>query len=36
MQIRPVGETGMSASVIGLGAEHLDTRPYAEVEEVVA
>ncbi len=35
MIYRPIGKTGMTASVVGLGAEHLDNRPYARVEEVV-
>ncbi len=35
MIYRPVGATGMSASVIGLGTEHLDNKPYALVEEVI-
>ena len=35
MQYRPIGSTGLSASVIGLGSEHLDNKPYALVEEVI-
>ena len=35
MIYRPVGKTGMTVSVIGLGAEHLDHRPYEKCEEVV-
>jgi predicted aldo/keto reductase-like oxidoreductase len=35
MQYRPIGKTGMSASVIGLGAEHLDNKPYKTVETVI-
>ena len=35
MIYRPIGKTGMNASVIGLGAEHLDNRPYAQCEEVI-
>jgi predicted aldo/keto reductase-like oxidoreductase len=35
MQYRPIGKTGMSASVIGLGAEHLDNKPYEAVETVI-
>lgn len=35
MIYRPIGKTGMSASIIGLGAEHLDNRPYEQCEEVV-
>jgi predicted aldo/keto reductase-like oxidoreductase len=32
---RELGATGMKAGIIGLGAEHLDQKPYAQVEEVV-
>lgn len=35
MEYRKVGKTGMSASVIGLGAEHLDGKPFAVVEETI-
>lgn len=35
MQYRPIGTTGMSASIIGLGMEHLDNKPYPLVEEVI-
>jgi predicted aldo/keto reductase-like oxidoreductase len=35
MIYRPVGNTGMSASVIGLGGEHLDNKPYETVENVI-
>lgn len=35
MIYRPIGKTGMKASVVGLGGEHLDNRPYAQVEETV-
>jgi len=35
MEYRKIGNTGMSASVIGLGAEHLDGKPYAMVEETI-
>jgi predicted aldo/keto reductase-like oxidoreductase len=35
MIYRPVGNTGMSASVIGLGAEHLDNKPYETIEKVI-
>ncbi len=35
MQYRPLGKTGLSASAVGLGAEHLDKKPYAAVEETV-
>ena len=32
---RPIGKTGMSASIIGLGAEFLDRKPYETVESVI-
>ena len=35
MEKRPVGKTGMQASVVGLGTEHLDEKPLQQVEEVV-
>jgi predicted aldo/keto reductase-like oxidoreductase len=35
MEYRKIGKIGMSASVIGLGAEHLDRKPYAAVEETI-
>ncbi|HEY5465938.1 MAG TPA: aldo/keto reductase [Clostridia bacterium] len=35
MIYRPIGKTGMSASIVGLGAEHLDNRTYEVCEEVV-
>ena len=35
MQYRPIGKTNISASIIGLGTEHLDNKPYEIVEEVV-
>ena len=35
MIYRPIANTGMSASVIGLGAEHLDNKPYKAVESVI-
>lgn len=35
MEYRKLGRTGMSASVIGLGPEHLDGKPYAVVEETI-
>ncbi len=35
MEYRKTGRTGMSASVIGLGTEHLDNKPYAVVEETI-
>ena len=35
MEYRKIGKTEMSASVIGLGTEHLDNRPYETVEETI-
>lgn len=35
MEYRAIGKTGMEASIIGLGAEHLDKAPYNQVEEVI-
>ena len=35
MIYRPIGKTGMSASIIGLGAEFLDRKPYETVESVI-
>lgn len=35
MDYRKIGRTDMSASVIGLGSEHLDNKPYAVVEETL-
>jgi len=35
MQYREIGKTGMSASVVGLGAEHLQGKSYGVVEEVI-
>jgi len=35
MIYRSIGNTGMSASVIGLGTEHLDNKPYETVESVI-
>ena len=35
MLYRPIGNTGMSASIIGLGAEHLDNKPYPQVAETI-
>lgn len=32
MQYRTVGKTGIASSVIGLGAEHLDNKPYETAE----
>jgi len=35
MKYKTLGQTGMQASVVGLGAEHLDGKDYAIVEETV-
>ena len=35
MLYRDAGRTGMSLSVIGLGAEHLDNKPYETAEETI-
>lgn len=35
MQYRSIGATGLKASVIGLGCEHLDGRPYETVKETI-
>ncbi len=35
MKYRPLGNTGMQASVIGLGMEYLDGKPYEVVEAVI-
>ncbi len=35
MEYRKIGNTDMSTSIIGLGAEHLDGKPYAVVEETI-
>lgn len=35
MQYREIGKTGMKASIIGFGGEHVDHKPYAQVERVV-
>ncbi|MDR2036886.1 MAG: aldo/keto reductase [Bacteroidales bacterium] len=35
MEHRKIGDTGMSASIIGLGAEHLDGKPYGVIEETI-
>jgi len=32
---RPIGKTGMSASIIGLGGEHLDNKPFSTADEVI-
>jgi predicted aldo/keto reductase-like oxidoreductase len=35
MQFRHAGNTGIEVSVVGLGAEHLDEKPYDIVEETI-
>ena len=35
MQYRKVGRTDFSASIIGIGLERVDTKPYQQVEEVI-
>lgn len=35
MEYRKIGDTGMAASIIGLGAEHLDGKPYRVTEETI-
>jgi uncharacterized protein len=35
MDYREIGKTGMSAGVVGLGAEHLQNKSYEVVEEVI-
>ncbi len=35
MQYRQIGKTGKKAGVIGLGCEHLDGKPYKQVEDTV-
>ncbi|MDR1744376.1 MAG: aldo/keto reductase [Planctomycetota bacterium] len=36
MQTRPLGKTGMNASVIGLGLEHIDEKPFEVVDETIS
>ena len=35
MIYRTLGNTGLRVSEIGIGTEHLDGKPYEEVEEVI-
>lgn len=35
MIYREIGKTGLKASIIGLGCEHLDNKPYEQVKETV-
>jgi predicted aldo/keto reductase-like oxidoreductase len=35
MQYRDIGKTGKKASMIGLGGEHLDGKPYKQVEDTI-
>lgn len=35
MHYREIGNTGKKASIIGLGCEHLDGKPYKQVEETI-
>lgn len=35
MQYREVGKTGRKSSIIGIGLEHLDKRPYEQVKETI-
>ncbi len=35
MKYRKVGNTGMEAGIVGLGAEYLDNKPYEVAEEVI-
>ncbi len=35
MQYRSIGNTGLNGSVLGLGCEHLDNKPYEQVKETI-
>ena len=35
MEYRPIGRTGLTGSIIGLGGEHLDGKPLAQVEDTI-
>jgi len=35
MRYRDIGQTGCKASIIGLGCEHLDNKPYEQVKETI-
>lgn len=35
MNFRKMGNTGMESSIIGLGCEHLDGKPYQQVKETI-
>ena len=35
MRYREIGKTGQKASIVGLGCEHLDNKPYEQVQETI-